>query len=436
MDKKNVFVFPCGTEIGLEICRALKYNKHFELWGGNSDHNNHGSFVYPNYYDKELPLIHEKGFIEATNEAIELLGIDFLYPASDDALVKLALNRHGLACEVIASNNATVGICRSKRLTYERFKDLLPVPIIYPNLTTELELQTRPFPIFAKPDKGQGSAGAVIVKDFEQYSFLYRLDTIRNKDVLYMEYLPGEEYTIDCFTDRHGELRFVGARERSRIKNGISVRSKKSIASYFFKEWAKIINNNLNLRGAWFFQMKRAVNGELKLLEIEPRIAGTMGYYRVQGINFAALSLYDWMKQDIEIINNDLDMVSDRALQAKYKIDYDYDTVYVDFDDTLLIEGKLNPEIIAFMCQCLNNDKKIKLITRQEMWELYHLLYDNEILELFNDITFVPKGQNKSEHIYSKNAIFIDDSFAERKEVHDKLGIPVFDVDGVEALLE
>jgi hypothetical protein len=35
-----------------------------------------------------------------------------------------------------------------------------------------------------------------------------------------------------------------------------------------------------------------------------------------------------------------------------------------------------------------------------------------------------------------KNAIFIDDSFAERKKVHDVLGIPVYDVDMVESLID
>ena len=31
---KNVLVFPCGSEIGLEINNALKYCKDFVLFGG------------------------------------------------------------------------------------------------------------------------------------------------------------------------------------------------------------------------------------------------------------------------------------------------------------------------------------------------------------------------------------------------------------------
>ena len=37
------------------------------------------------------------------------------------------------------------------------------------------------------------------------------------------EYLPGEEYTVDCFSDREHGLLFAGARVRRRTRNGISV---------------------------------------------------------------------------------------------------------------------------------------------------------------------------------------------------------------------
>ena len=48
---KKVLVFPCGSEIGLEIYRSLKYNKDFELIGGASV-NDHGEFIYENYIER------------------------------------------------------------------------------------------------------------------------------------------------------------------------------------------------------------------------------------------------------------------------------------------------------------------------------------------------------------------------------------------------
>jgi hypothetical protein len=54
---------------------------------------------------------------------------------------------------------------------------------------------------------------------------------------------------------------------------------------------------------------------------------------------------------------------------------------------------------------------------------------------LFDDILLLDQNQKKSGFIKNTNAIFIDDSFAERKEVFNTLKIPVFGVDAVESLL-
>ena len=50
---KNVLVFPCGSEIGLEIHNALKYSKDFNLFGGSSV-DDHGKYVYKNYIPNQI----------------------------------------------------------------------------------------------------------------------------------------------------------------------------------------------------------------------------------------------------------------------------------------------------------------------------------------------------------------------------------------------
>ena len=44
--------------------------------------------------------------------------------------------------------------------------------------------------------------------------------------------------------------------------------------------------------------------------------------------------------------------------------------------------------------------------------------------------------ENKEDYIKKEKAIFIDNMYAERKSVITKLGIPVFDVDAIEVLLD
>ena len=73
------------------------------------------------------------------------------------------------------------------------------------------------FPVFIKPDKGQGSVGARKINSPEE------LKNIDITNFLIMEYLPGKEYTVDCFTNAEGKLIYAKGRSRKRIKSGISV---------------------------------------------------------------------------------------------------------------------------------------------------------------------------------------------------------------------
>jgi len=43
--KTRILVFPCGSEIGLEIHNSLRFSTHIELFGGSTIAN-HGKYVY------------------------------------------------------------------------------------------------------------------------------------------------------------------------------------------------------------------------------------------------------------------------------------------------------------------------------------------------------------------------------------------------------
>ena len=113
--KKNILVFPCGSEIGLEINRALSHSTHFTLYGGNSV-DDHGKFVYTNYIS-QIPFIDNPNFIDEINRIIELHKIDFIIPAHDSAVLKMAENQSTIKAPVITSCAETSKVCRSKKVT-------------------------------------------------------------------------------------------------------------------------------------------------------------------------------------------------------------------------------------------------------------------------------------------------------------------------------
>ena len=421
--KKNVLIFPCGSEIGLEINRALAKDIHFEIFGASSTPD-HGKFVYKNYIEG-VPFVSCDNFIDSINEICQKYSIDFIIPAHDSVVLKLAQNFDKLSAKIITSPAETCEIARSKKRTYEVLKDTIKCPKIY-NFNDQIN-----YPVFIKPDVGQGSKGAKRINGFDELKNEYNND----KTIVISELLTGEEYTIDCFTDKNGKLLFSRGRKRARISNGISVNSY-PIKNEKFNDIAKKINSKIKFQGMWFFLLKEDSKGELTLLEIAPRIAGTMGMYRGLGVNFILLALYDAMGYDIKLIENSFDIEIDRALFARYKTNLSYDYIYIDFDDTLICNNEVNTDIIKLLYQAKNKKKKIILISKHDKNISDTLNKFCIPTSIFDKIIHLEKKDKKSFYIKEKSAIFIDDSYAERKDVLDNCKIPVFSIDAIETLLD
>ena len=63
------------------------------------------------------------------------------------------------------------------------------------------------------------------------------------KDYVICEYLPGREYTVDCFTDKNSELRAILPRTRDRLLAGVTVSSVNLEISDDIRQIAETINS-------------------------------------------------------------------------------------------------------------------------------------------------------------------------------------------------
>ncbi|MGF7001979.1 putative ATP-grasp superfamily ATP-dependent carboligase [Lachnospiraceae bacterium PFB1-21] len=420
----KIMIFPAGSEVGLEIYNALKYCKNIEVWGGASV-DDHTKFIYE-HVTPQLPYVTDASFIYELNKVLENLEIDFLYPANDEVQYILTKAVEKICTRVVTSPLKTIEICRDKLLTYDFFSTENFVPRIFTS-----KVEDKEFPIFIKPRVGHSSIGARRVESREE---LERL--VDRANYLLAEYLPGDEYTVDCFTGSNGEIAFVQPRVRKRTRIGISVRSKKIALDEEILDIAKTINRRLVFVGAWFFQVRKDSTGDYKLLEISARIPGTMGLSRNQGVNFPLLTIYEILGISLDINCNDYNIEVDRAFISRYQIEHYYNAIYVDFDDTLVIRNRPNALLIAVLYQARTQGKEIYLLTKhcgdiQKTLEKYAIAQ-----ELFTEIIQIEQSDKKCRYIKRENAIFIDDSFSERKEIREMHGIPTFDVDMIESLLD
>lgn len=415
----NILVVPSGTEIAHEIIRSLNNVKNINLFGVNSV-DSYTELLQKNV-KYNIPYIDDEKFISSIEKTVVEFGITHIFPAHDSAAIKLTKFSNDLSAKVISSSYETNHICRSKERTYNRLASCIKVPVIFDKKSKGLH-----FPLFAKPNIGQGSVGAKVIKSQSDLNFLSEND-------LLCELLPGNEYTVDCITDGKGNLLYSQARLRCTMRNGIAIETKLVKDNSIFSSFASKINRNMFFSGAWFFQVKEDINGELCLLEVATRIAGSMMTSRFNGINFAELSLLISENIPVSILDNKLDVKLYRNLSYQFYTNLEYQTIYTDFDDCLLLGDIINADLVKLLFDALNNQKEIILITRHE-GDLVNKLKELRLTHIFDEVIHIKNGECKSKFIKNSKSIFIDDSFSERKDVYEALGIPCFSVDMIHGL--
>jgi|GEM_PF-3313979 len=375
MEKKNILIYPCGTDEGIELNRSLGQMIHYRLFGLDQIDIEHGQYIYENYLGS-LDL-NRPDALDRISQLVVEFKIDFIYPASVEAI--LMLSKVGVVdrAEVIAPSYETCVACSDRSIVMASLR------------------------------------GRV---DFFDYNGC-----------------ADPRYIAVCYTDETGILKFVRSvdRRRSIIKESYLDEHSKLL----LHQTADTISKMLRLRGPWVFGFEISKEGEPLLVDISPGIAAIMSFFRNKGVNLATLSLFDRMGHNIEIRDHPLGIEAISMKVERYRIDLEYDDVYIDLDDTILVNNQVNSLMVAFLYQCRNKGKKIHLITKHRH-ELSETLEKYRIHALFDSIIWLKSFDQKSLHMKSERAIFIDDAFSERKQVFEQLGIPTFEVSAVESLMD
>jgi hypothetical protein len=316
---------------------------------------------------------------------------------------------------VISNSKSSLDVASFKSKTYLTFLSHLDVPRTYLGLE-----EITDFPVFLKPDRGQGSNGARIINSADELEFC-NVNGQFSEDWIVSEYLPGPEYTIDCFSDLDSNLIFVSQRERCAIEQGKAVETRFVEISSKVYGWARKISNVLSLKGAWFFQIKIAADNGPRLLEIGLRIAGASGINRLRGINLSLLNYYLYTKPDskIKIVSQFNTPTLDRGT---FDLGFEFEVIFVDLDDTLVVNGARNQSLVEFLAQKYYEGKKIKVITRRskDIDKFIHIAGIGDIVE---KVIQVPDDQAKSSYILpGTRFLFIDDSFREQLDVKSTHG--------------
>ena len=420
--KTRVLVFPCGAESASEIHQALRFADHVQLFGASSV-DDHGRFRFERYVG-ELPRIRDNDFDPRFSELIETLGIHVVFATHDSVLEHLARLAASARFFLVNGDPEAASIARRKSATYRLFGDQRWVPDHFRGIE-----QVRRWPVVVKPDQGQGGQGVELANNASEACHVMA----RLEDPILVEYLPGDEITVDCFTDRYGRLVWIGPRTRERIRAGISMRSRFLDSELEIETIAASINARLRLRGPWLFQLKRDSDACWKLLEISCKLGAATVGQRAQGVNLPLMAVDDYLERDTRAFPDRRVGLVDRSIATRAELHYDYDTVYVELDETLLAGTTVRPIVLAFLYQSVRDGKKVKTLTRRD--DAIPALNRARIgRELFDEIIQVPAGGSIADEVTAGSILVAHDA-AVRLDVARRRGVPVMDVDAVEFYL-
>ncbi len=268
-----------------------------------------------------IPFANDPAFIDALLALCRKKNIHTILPLVTKELIPLSQHTGEFelaGAKVVVSPTPSLEIANNKSRLYEFLQwrgmavpDFRIVDGADPLATDQFkqaaeELGYPQKPICFKPSVSNGSRGFRVIN--EQVSELDLLlhhkpnaayislaDAVRIlsesvfPELLISEYLPGEEYSVDCLAD-HGEAVLVVPRLRKKMINGISVEGEfikeENIISYCTQ-----IIKELQLHGNIGIQVKRSGTGEFLILEINPRVQGTVSAALGAGINLPLLAV-------------------------------------------------------------------------------------------------------------------------------------------------
>ena len=190
----------------------------------------------------------------------------------------------------VVSPYETFEILDNKRNAYQKLKKIgIDVPKMY-NKVEEIDN----YPVFIKPEVGSGSKGARIIHSKEELSYIKN-----QKNFLIMEFLKGNEITVDALFDLKGHL--LGFNQRKRIKTlgGAAVITETDFSidiSYILKK----IEKNFTIVGPANFQFFYTKD-RIVLTDINLRFAsGGLPLTVESGFNIPLLTIKLALEENID----------------------------------------------------------------------------------------------------------------------------------------
>jgi carbamoyl-phosphate synthase large subunit len=308
---------------GIIRCLAAHPSIHLTVADANPDAV--GKYIHPRFI--QIPKAQSPDFIPEITRICRENNISIVMPLVTKELFPLSEQKETLeksGVKVLVSSQRSISLANDKSVCYRFLQEKgIKAPRFHVVKTagefiqaaSELGYPQQPFCF--KPSVSNGSRGFRIVSDsideadllFNQkpyntyITYTHALKILSSRpfpELLVSEYLPGEEYSVDCLAE-NGKMKLALPRLRRKTVNGISVEGV-FVNDAAIIEYCRQIIEALELHGNIGIQLKRNEGGEALLLEINPRVQGTIVAALGAGVNLPLLAVKQELGLPIEAL--------------------------------------------------------------------------------------------------------------------------------------
>ncbi len=282
-----------------------------------------------------LPSPESEDYIPAMQKIVKERNIDLVIPASDEECLALAKNRARL------KNITTIPIgdfdgvmsAKDKLELYNATKHLDIVPLTFgirKGASIDEIKKLVGLPAFIKPRMGRGGRHTHSVMD-DSAGGGKKLDEYWNSfeddfgAPICQPLIESSDYGIDAYINIRGEIHFGAIRKKLKVDTGDKIVGMRSVSMRApeMEDTCKKIIETFGLKGIIEIEMRKDASGKIYVLDVNPRVGGSIYISKASGRNIAMLPVLDYLHEPypafeytagIEMVRREIDNGSKKFL--------------------------------------------------------------------------------------------------------------------------
>jgi carbamoyl-phosphate synthase large subunit len=327
----RVLVTGAGGPAAIAAMKSLRAEDSVELLAADMDPWAAGLYLVPPAERTLIPAGAAPEFTDALLARCLTLGVDVILPTVDAELRPLAHAREmfkAAGIDLLLAPASALDIILDKLLLAEHCADVVRVPRTE-LLGPSVDPSSWTYPVIVKPREGSGSRGVMAVDSAAKLAELAAVD--RSARLIIQEFLPGEEYSVDVLADAGGRVVASVPRLRARVDSGVSVGGR-TVHDDEVEWFGRAVAQATGVTFVANVQCKRDQGGSPALLEVNPRMPGTLGLTIASGVDMPRLALASLLGRPLPTTIGFRDLAVIRFLDERFVDPADIASVGLDLE--------------------------------------------------------------------------------------------------------